>query len=244
MQLALGGISVSCVLLIGGLGCSKAAQPPPSTPPEPAPVASDVNGLRPGEIGNEYVGREDQSDPANKSDTNTTTGGDPDAAPPPDEGLTTAKVHALANAALDELLDPDAIRLVTPALPTEWPPTSGKVMVLAYPLEPMPTGVAKYRCGPAVAKVTISVADGTVQAEKVAGKRKSLGTIEEQRTRVDDPIFAAEQALIDVVAGTRKPRKAHYLLERYIKWIDAYANVGKDVTKRQSAFVTFVREPL
>lgn len=243
MRLAPCGVSVSCVLLLGVLGCPKESPLPP-TPPEPAPIPADDDGLRPGEISNAYVGRGQQSAPANTGAANADTDTDPGDAPAPDEGLTTAKVHALANAALDELLDPDAIRLVTPVLPTEWPPTSGKVMVLAYLLEPMPTGVASYRCGPAVATATIAVADGTVEAEKLAGKRKGLGTIEEQRTRVDDPIFAAEQALIDVVAGSRKSRKAHYLLERYIKWLDAYANVGNDVTRRQPAFVKFIREPL
>lgn len=241
MRLVTCSVFASCALLLGTLGCPKEAPPPP-VPPEPAPEASDDPGLRPGEISNAYVGREDQSAPSTESPSDA--GDEPNDAPPAEEGLTTAKVHALANAALDELLDPDSIRLLSPTLPTEWPPTSGKVMLLAYPLEPMPTGVASYGCGPAVAMVTITVADETVNAEKLVTKRKRLGTIEEQRVRADDPIFAAEQALIDVVAGTRDARKAHYLLERYTKWLDAYAYVGKDIAKRQPAFAKFVREPL
>jgi hypothetical protein len=122
-------------------------------------------------------------------------------------------------------------------LPTEWPSTSGRVMVLAYPLGPTESGVTRYTLFAASHRVTIDVNDGTATPEPLGKKGKKLGTIEKSRERSDDPIHGAEQALVDVVAGRKPPEKARMLLLPYTQWVETHGAVGKDVDARVKAFV-------
>lgn len=237
------------VLVLALVGCGK--QTPPSSPPvetggDPATAQQDV---RPGEVVNRYEGREDEDgkdddvvdddDEAEGDDDDDDDDDDDasDAAATDDGKLDAVELLALANAALDQALEPGAPRVVTPLLPTEWPSTSGKVMVLAYPLAALESGVTRYTLFAASHRVTIDVNDGTVTTEPLGKKGKKLGSFEKTRERSDDPIHGAEAALVDVVAGRKPPEKARMLLMPYTQWVESHGAVGKDVDGRVKGFV-------
>lgn len=253
------GMNLPVVLLRMGLGlltsvalagCGK--QVPASSPPQESDPAGpgDEEQLRPGEVANTYVGHgdeegaedgdDDADDEADDEDTERSASGD--APKSADDGrLDAVELLALANAALDEVLDPYAARVVTPLLPTEWPSTSGTVMVLAYPLTPLESGVTRYTLSSPSYRVTLAVGDGTVTTESLGKKAKRLGTIEKARERSDDPIHQGEQALVDVVAGRKTPEKASRILRHYIEWADGHGAVGKDAEARAAAFFKALR---
>ena len=229
------------VLALAITGCGK--QAPASAPPVAAvdEESSEESELRPGEVVNEYAGHgddegngeDDREDEASSDDEDDDAG----ETPPADDGkLDAAELLALANTALDQVLEPGAPRMVTPLLPSEWPPTSGKVMVLVYPLAVIEGQLTRYTLLAPSHRVTIAVSDGTVTTEPLGKKSKKLGSIEKTRERSDDPIHGAEQALVDVVAGRRPPEKARMLLMPYTTWVEGHGLLGKDVSGRQKAF--------
>jgi hypothetical protein len=237
-------IGLGLVVGFAATACGK--QAPGSSPPVATaePASSNEQEMRPGEVVHEYAGDEGgegEADDDGEDEASADEGGDEAAggAPADDGKLDAEELHALANAALDQALEPAAPRLVTPLLPTEWPSTSGKVMVLAYPMAPLESGITRYTLFAASHRVTIDVGDGTVATEPLGkpGKGKKLGSIEKTRERSDDPIHAAEQALVDVVAGRRPLEKSRMLLQPYTVWVEAHATVGKDVNARLKGFV-------
>lgn len=238
-------LGLGLVTSLAVAGCGKqapASSPPAAEDPETPPAES---GLRPGEVAHSYQGREDDEDGEGDDAQDDDDAQDAAAGQPTgeDDGrLDAVELLALANAALDEVLDPHAPRVVTPLLPSEWPPTSGRVMVLAYPLAPLESGVTRYTLSAATHRVTIDVSNGTVTTEALGKKKaKKLGTIEKTRERSDDPIHAAEQVLVDVVAGRTPPEKARKSLYPYADWVTAHGAVGNDVDVRAKAFLELVR---
>lgn len=243
--------SVGLGILVGLAiaGCGK--QAPPSTPPVETSdeTASTQPDIRPGEVVNRYAGHEDDDDEGEgeEADDEDEAGGDDDdgsddddaseAAAADDGKLDAVELLALANAALDQVLEPGAPRIVTPLLPTEWPSTSGKVMVLAYPLAAHESGITRYTLFAPSHRVTLDVNDGTVNTEPLGKKAKKLGTIDKTRERSDDPIHGAQAALVDVVAGRKPPEKARMLLMPYTQWVESHGAVGKDVDGRVKGFV-------
>lgn len=235
------GMSARPLLWIAclGLGCGK--DPPPSTPPTAAttPAPTGDKELRPGEVDNTYVGHGEDEDAATGDETAADDAdAEQDATP---AGLTAAGAHTLAESALDEVLDPYAPRVVTPLLPTEWPPTSGQVQVLAYPLDPLETGVTRYTLSRATHRVLITVTDQSVTTEEIAGKKK-IGTHEQVHEHGEPEVRKGEQALIDIVGGEAKAEKLQYQIALYTKWIDGHGKVGQDVAKRHKAFIEFARD--
>jgi hypothetical protein len=227
------------VLVLALAGCGKQT-PPPLPPVETGgDTATAQQDVRPGEVVNSYEGREDEDD-VDADDEAEGEGEDDDtseAAAADDGKLDAVELLALANAALDQALEPGVPRVVTPLLPTEWPSTSGKVMVLAYPLAALESGVTRYTLFAASHRVTIDVNDGTVTTEPIGKKGKKLGSFEKTRERSDDPIHGAEAALVDVVAGRKPPEKARMLLMPYTQWVESHGAVGKDVDARMKGFV-------
>lgn len=229
------------VLVLALAGCGKQTprpSPPVETVGDPATAQQDV---RPGEVVNSYEGHEEEEDDGDGDDVDDEAEGDDDdasdATAADDGKLDAVELLALANAALDQAFEPGAPRIVTPLLPTEWPSTSGKVMVLAYPLAAIESGVTRYTLFAASHRVTIDVNDGTVTTEPLGKKGKKLGTFEKTRERSDDPIHGAEAALVDVVAGRKPPEKARMLLMPYTQWVESHGAVGKDVDGRLKGFV-------
>ncbi len=234
-------VGLGLVVGLAIAGCGKLA--PESTPPVAAADEGSSAGAetRPGEVVNEYEGREDDEDDGDENgdeaDDDDDADDDASEATAADDGkLDAEELHALANAALDQVLEPGSPRMVTPLLPSEWPPTSGTVMVLAYPLTPIEGELTHHTLMTASHRVTIAVGDGTVTTEPLGKKSKKLGTIDKTRERSDDPIHAAEQALVDVVAGRRAPEKSRMLLMPYTTWAEGHGLLGKDVSGRQKPF--------
>lgn len=238
------GLGLAVSLALAGCGKQAPASSPPEAEANAAPAVEEQ--LRPGEVVNEYEGRGDEEDGDAGDDDGNDDEADDEAAdesPEADDGrLDAVELLALANTALDQVLEPSAPRWVTPLLPAEWPPTSGKVMVLAYPLAPLESGVTRYSLSPAAYRVTIDVNDGTVTTEPLPKKGKKLGTIEKTRERSDAPIHAAEQLLVDVVAGRKPPEKAVRLLYPYVEWVEGQGVAGKDVEGRTAGFVDALRK--
>jgi len=232
-------------------GCGK--QAPTTSPPVEAgdETASTQQDVRPGEVVNTYEGQEgvDEGEGEGEGEGEDEAGDDEadgasEAAPADDGKLDAVELLALANTALDQVLEPGVARMVTPLLPTEWPSTSGKVMVLAYPMAALESGVTRYTLFVALYQVTIDVDDGTVATESIGKKGKKLGSFEKTRERSDDPIHGAEQALVDVVAGRRPPEKARMLLLPYTQWVEGHGAVGKDVNVRMKGFLEALQKKL
>ncbi len=155
------------------------------------------------------------------------------------EALTGFDAYNLAVAAADEVTQDRTI--VTPALPTSWPPTSPEVMYLVYPMEPFEGGgVNEYRVFRPALKVVLNLTDRTTTVEELEDVKK-LGKIEVGRESVaTDPIRGGEDALFAVARAERSVERAAYLLHRYEKWFDDHGVVGADARKQTPEFAAFV----
>jgi len=222
------------VTLLVSLGCT----PKPDASPSPPP-SSDApdDPTSPHDVEFAYRsggdGDEDDAEEGKSADDGEAEKPAKPSGPDPSE------IDALAEQAANEALPDRAGLLLTPALPIGWPAEAGKVVYFAYPLEPLESGVTRWRVRRAAAKVVVTLADRSVAVEKLEAKAsdKPLGTVEPARPRGDDPIHVAAAALFEVVSSNREPDKVKHRLKRYVDWIDAHGVVGKDVRARNGAFV-------
>jgi hypothetical protein len=212
-------------------GCERTA---PSSSPSEASVEAVPAENPAGEIQHTYVGAGDGSE----DDDDADEGEDVDESTPNDDELTAEAAVALVTAALDEVLDPYAARIVTPALPPSWPLEGSAVVYLVYPLTPVPRGVDRYQTSAPSHRVELDVRTREAAVETVE-KPKKLGDYERPRPKRDDPISKAEQALLEVAAAPREAEKVHYLLAGYEQWFEANGTIGADARKRVSAFASW-----
>ncbi len=145
----------------------------------------------------------------------------------------------LAEAAAAESISAPSY-VVTPAMPTAWPPDGAKVVFFVYPLDPTDSDVSKYKCGRASIAVHLDLATRETKVEELPGG-KPLGTLTLDRgITPNDPIHAAQEALFAIASGEVAPEKKRYLLVRYAPWLDAHPLLAKDLRKRAPDFIGFV----
>lgn len=210
-------------------GCDKGAEQ--TAVPEPAPAPITAAQPEPTPPPTDEVDDEDLDDGSNEAD---------DEGESRDAGLDPVEAWNNAESAAAEALGAQAF-VLTPALPNAWPPEPGSVVYLAYPLDPMETGVNTYRLGRASLKVTLAVADGSTQSESLNPKGKALGRIELDRgLTAGDPVRKAERALLTIAAGDKTAEEVKFALYSYDKWLDDHALIGADVRKRQPEFSKFL----
>jgi hypothetical protein len=218
------------------LGCAPKPEATPSPPP-----SSDApdDPTSPHDV--EYAYRSGGDEDADAGDAEAT---EQSEKPATASGPEPSEIGALAEQAATEALPDRAGILLTPPLPIGWPPETGKVAYFAYPLEPLESGVTRWRVRQAAAKVVVTLAERSVAVEKLDTKAndKPLGTVEPARPRSDDPIHVAAAALFEVVSGGREPEKVKHRLARYVDWLDAHGVVGKDVRAKNGAFVRWLAQ--
>lgn len=161
----------------------------------------------------------------------------PPALPEPTE------LAAIAEQAVLEAMTEHPSVLLTPALPLDWPPKPGEVVYVAYPIEPLASGVTKWRIGRPIARVAVKLADKSASIEKLETKnKKPLGTFENRRESATDPIHKAEATLFTIVAGQGDAEKVRHRLRPYVDWIDAHPVLRADLRERAPAFLAWLSE--
>lgn len=153
------------------------------------------------------------------------------------------ELAAIAKQAVLEAMTEHTSVLLTPALPLDWPPKPGQVVYVAYPIEPLPSGVVKWRIGRPIARALVTVTDKSATVEKLEVKnKKPLGTFEEPRGSATDPIHKAEATLFTIVAGQADLEKVRHRLRPYVDWIDAHPMLRADLRERAPGFLAWLAE--
>lgn len=215
-------------------GCAPKATPAPG----PATPAEDEASTSPREV--EFAYRSSEEPEAADHDTvptaeETPASDETPAAPEPTELAAIAE-----RTVLDAMTEHPSV-LLTPALPVEWPPKAGEVVYIAYPIEPLASGVTKWRVDRPIARVVVKLADKSAVVEPLTAKsKKPLGTFENRRASATDPIHAAEATLFAIVEGRGDADKQRHRLRPYVDWLDAHAMVRADVRERAPAFVAWL----
>lgn len=158
---------------------------------------------------------------------------------PQKDSLTGYDALQLADAAATESITAPSY-VITPAIPTAWPPNGAEVVFFVYPLNPTDGGVSQYKCGRASIAVHLDLSTRETKVEELpAGKQ--LGTLTLDRgITPNDPIHAAQEALFAVASGQATAEKKSYLLKRYTPWLDAHPLLAKDLRKRAPEFIGFI----
>jgi hypothetical protein len=208
----------------------------PEAEPQPPQPAKVEHAGGPQDVTYAYAGKAEQDDPA---PAKAEPAAEPAASAIDPEALED-RVHEAAVAALpghEELL-------VSPPLPIGWPATPGKVLYVIWPLDAIQGGLDQWRVGKALGTATVTLEPETIAVEPIAPakKAKALGTIERGRPRGNDPVRAAESALLEIVTGKREPEKARYLFKRYDEWIDRHAVVGSELRARAAPFFAWAKQ--
>ena len=123
---------------------------------------------------------------------------------------------------------------LSPLLPAAWPPHA-ELECLAYQVEPLPTGVESFTVKGPAHRVTVRLPSGTAEVSPVSDG-KPLGT-DRETGACGQP---AEQALVDVVAGTRSAESARAELSSYVAWAARQGAIGDDVRRRYAAFFAWL----
>jgi len=133
----------------------------------------------------------------------------------------------------------DLLSLYPPS-PAAWPDAGGKVAYLAYHAEPLPTGRVRYAVSRPTRRIVVSVADGSVEVEHMAGGQGD-GEVGELPPTLRQRLDTAEAALIEVVAGARSPEDAREDLGAYVSWLNAYPVFAAQYEAFAREFVAWLR---
>lgn len=227
-------------IVLFSLGCAPKGAPAPG----PTTPAADEASTSPREVEFAYrssEGDEDAPDSVSAGDAAETPAApakeEPPALPEPTE------LAALAEQAVLAALTEHASVLLTPALPVDWPPKPGEILYVAYPIEPLPSGVTKWTIGRPIARVSVKLADKSASVEKLEAKnKKPLGTFDNPRESATDPIHTAEAALFRIVLGQGEADKVRHRLRPYLDWIDAHPILRADLRERAPGFISWLSE--
>lgn len=141
--------------------------------------------------------------------------------------------------AVDSALGLERLGLtLSPALPMRWPAAHPQVVFFGYESEALPTGVIAYRISGPKVKVTITLPAGRAVVEKL-----SLSDVSGRETMAFDGVGdlgRAEQALLDVVAGSRTPESVKIELGAYSRWAARNKILGADARRRAREFFNWL----
>lgn len=215
-------------------GCAPKASPSPS----PTAPTDDEGSTSPREV--EFAYRSNEDAEAAEHDTVPTSAEAP-AAEAPAPAPEPTELSAIAERSVLDAMTEHPSVLLTPALPVEWPPKAAEVAYIAYPVEPLASGVTKWRVDRPIARVVVKLADKSAVVEPLTAKsKKPLGTFENRRASATDPIHAAEATLFAIVEGRGDADKQRHRLRPYLDWLDEHAMVKADVRERVPAFVAWL----
>jgi hypothetical protein len=156
--------------------------------------------------------------------------------------VTTAEeLTSRARAALREV---DPWPLLSPLLPSVWPPREhepARVEWYAYDSVPLPTGAIAYRITGPRSRVVIDLPDGEPRVEPVR-EPSAHGTSRDAHFD-RDALARAEHALVEVLAGRRIAALARPQLAAYLQWADAADVLGAEALSRKPEFFAWLADP-
>ena len=130
----------------------------------------------------------------------------------------------------------DLMAVLSPLLPSEWPPTSPSLQMFAYHEEAQPTSIVTYSVRGPTLLITFTGPQAEPQLQALDAPRE-LGRSEpaaQQR-------FSAEQALVDVVSGTRSADEARADLHGYLDWSRSGDPLADDVRERCARLLAWLQ---
>jgi hypothetical protein len=151
------------------------------------------------------------------------------------------KAREIAQAAMEGQLDPKKTWRLSPVFPTAWPAKERAVAVYFYPMAANPKALSFYQLFSAAYRVDVSLVDGATKVIAIP-KPKMLGTIEETRPSSLEKreLELAEASLVRQLLGADL-RQGENTFWGYLKFVHEHPEIGKDVAKRQGAFMAWIK---
>jgi hypothetical protein len=228
MKIRMGGVAALCCLVVL-LGCDRSADT--STETDVPGGADDDSGVGPTEEHFDYKSSKAERPEEEEQD-------DEEPEEEAEEAFTGYDAYMLATAAANEKIESQM--LVTPALPTSWPPTDHNVMYLAYPIAEFEgASMGEYGAVRPALKIVLNLDDRSISVEALKDSKK-LGKLKLGReSAATDHVREGEDALFGVILGTKDAKRSKYLLKRYGEWFDKHGVVGTDARKHVPEFSAY-----
>jgi hypothetical protein len=161
------------------------------------------------------------------------------------EGFAVATPEAakeLAQAAVADRLDPKKSWKPSPVMPATWPSKAPAVVVYFYPMAAYQSSMTRYTLFTPAFRVTVSLVDGTTKVDPL-GKPRALGTVEDTRpTSLERrELDMSENALVQKLVGVDDDAGENPFWG-YLKFIHEHPKLGRDLEKRSSSFIGWVRK--
>lgn len=159
-----------------------------------------------------------------------------------DFALTTADaVHARAEEAVADQLNPKQQWEASPVVPAQWPTKTLRLNVFYYPMASHPDNTSRYELFSAAWMVQVALDTGEATVTAIKGRRR-LGTLETTRpSRLERSELAiAEQTLVETTLGGTTPVGENNYWG-YLKYFREHPQLASDLTKRAPAFMKWLR---
>jgi hypothetical protein len=156
--------------------------------------------------------------------------------------VTPEAAKEIAEAAVADRLDHKKSWKPSPVLPAAWPSKEPAVIVYFYPMAAYQSSMTRYTLFTPAFRVTVSLVDGAAEV-KPLGKPRALGTIEDTRpTSLERrELEMSEAALVQRLVGADVDLGENPYWG-YLKYIHEHQKLGRDLEKRASAFIGWVRK--
>lgn len=219
---------LACLSLVFVAACSSRAQqsPPPAPPPSDTAPPGDAftfvsteHNANPGKVLLEEE-KEIEGDYAVK---------------------TPERARELAQAAVSDQLDPKKVWKTSPVFPTTWPAKERAVAVYFHPMAANPHSMTHYVLFSAAFRVDVSLVDGSTKVVPIA-KPRQLGTVKQTRPSSLETreLELAESSLVRQLLGADLATGENAFWG-YLKFLHEHPELARDLERRQSAFVKWVR---
>jgi hypothetical protein len=148
----------------------------------------------------------------------------------------------LAETAIADYLDPKKTWKTSPVLPSTWPVKERAVVFFFYPMAANPHNMTHFQLFSPWYRVKVSLTDGTTAIEEL-GKRKQIGTFEDKRASSLErrELDMAESSLVQQLTGVQID-DGDQPYWGYLKFIHEHPQLGKDLERRNPAFLGWVRK--
>ncbi len=219
---------LACLPLVFALACSaREPQTPPSTPP---PVAAPAHGDE-----FTFVSTTNNANPGKVLlDEEQEIAGDFAVKTP-------ERARELAEAAVSDQLDPKKVWKTSPVFPTAWPAKERAVAVYFHPMAANPHSMTQFVLFSAAYRVDVSLVDGSTKVVPIT-KPRQLGTVKETRPSSLETreLELAEASLVRQLLGADLATGENAFWG-YLKFLHEHPELARDLERRQSAFVKWVR---
>jgi hypothetical protein len=184
------------------------------------------------------------------TDNNASAAADADDDDDDDEGAPIAgdfavkspdEARTIAEAAVADRLDKKKTWKLSPVMPSSWPAKERAVTLYFYPMAANPHSLDYFQLFSAAYRVDVSLVDGTTKVVPIA-KPRQIGTVKDTRPSSLErrELDMAESSLVRRLLGAdiTSGENAYW---GYLKFIHEHPEIGKDLERRNGAFVKWVR---